>query len=192
MFCYVLAAKQHTAARGSFALVRSFSSANQRSERTADVSGRHRWLRGGAWNCMTAMADVTPDRPFHLVVFGATGFTGGFVVEEVARRAADSLGGGPLKWAVAGRCRRRLEDVLSRAAHRLCRCSGRPPLWYPGSSRLYEWVTVLLWRPHSRKTQCRCLCGYLIKTSSDVDCEYGTGCDSNYFFYVNLDQFHSS
>lgn len=77
---------------------------------------------------MTAMADVTADRPFHLVVFGATGFTGGFVVEEVARRAKDSPGGGPLKWAVAGRCRRRLEDVLDRAADRLCRCSGRPPL----------------------------------------------------------------
>lgn len=118
------------------------SSANQRSETAVDVSGRHRWLRGGAWKCMTAMADVTPDRPFHLVVFGATGFTGAFVVEEVARRAADSPGGGPLKWAVAGRCRRRLEDVLNRAADSLCRCSGRSPLWEPRSGRLFEGVTV--------------------------------------------------
>lgn len=99
---------------------------------------------------MTAMADVTAHRPFHLVVFGATGFTGGFVVEEVARLAADSLDGGPLKWAVAGRSRRRLEDVLTRAANRLCRCSDWPPLWHP--CRLWQGVTVRSGSPRSRRT----------------------------------------
>lgn len=110
------------------------------------------------------MADVTSDRPLHLVVFGATGFTGGFVVEEVARRAADSPGGSPLKWAVAGRCRRRLEDVLNRAADRLCRCSGpRPPLGDPRSARLFEVVAVRLRRPQSRQrlgsTAAACVAG---------------------------------
>lgn len=74
------------------------------------------------------MAAVTSSRPYHVIIFGATGFTGQFVVEEVARTAAESPGGSPLKWAVAGRSRQRLEDVLSRAAGRLCRyrtgCSG--------------------------------------------------------------------
>ncbi|KAI3363620.1 hypothetical protein L3Q82_001252 [Scortum barcoo] len=65
------------------------------------------------------MAAVTSGRPYHVIVFGATGFTGQFVVEEVARCAAQSPDGSALKWAVAGRSRRRLEEVLKRAAGRL-------------------------------------------------------------------------
>ncbi|KAM3603388.1 uncharacterized protein V6R79_021224 [Siganus canaliculatus] len=65
------------------------------------------------------MAAVTSSRPYHVIIFGATGFTGQFVVEEVARRATESPDGSPLKWAVAGRSRQRLEDVLNRAAGRL-------------------------------------------------------------------------
>lgn len=61
------------------------------------------------------MAAVTSTRPYHIIIFGATGFTGQFVVEEVARCAAESS----LKWAVAGRSRQRLEEVLKRAAERL-------------------------------------------------------------------------
>uniref|UniRef100_A0A672HI83 Saccharopine dehydrogenase-like oxidoreductase n=1 Tax=Salarias fasciatus TaxID=181472 RepID=A0A672HI83_SALFA len=57
------------------------------------------------------------DAPYHIVIFGATGFTGQFVVEEVARCAAE--GTGLLKWAVAGRSRPRLEDVLRRTAEKL-------------------------------------------------------------------------
>lgn len=73
------------------------------------------------------MASVTSTRPYHIIVFGATGFTGQFVVEEVARCAADSPVGSPLKWAVAGRSRQRLEEVLKQAAGRLCMClTGRP------------------------------------------------------------------
>uniref|UniRef100_A0A667ZNX4 Saccharopine dehydrogenase-like oxidoreductase n=1 Tax=Myripristis murdjan TaxID=586833 RepID=A0A667ZNX4_9TELE len=64
------------------------------------------------------MATVTSSRPYHIIVFGASGFTGQFVVEEVARCAAEGPGG-CLKWAVAGRSRPRLEDVLSQAAQRL-------------------------------------------------------------------------
>uniref|UniRef100_A0A672YD72 Saccharopine dehydrogenase-like oxidoreductase n=1 Tax=Sphaeramia orbicularis TaxID=375764 RepID=A0A672YD72_9TELE len=65
------------------------------------------------------MASVTSSRPFHLIIFGASGFTGQFVVQEVARCAAESPGGSPLKWAVAGRSRQRLEEVLKHAAERL-------------------------------------------------------------------------
>lgn len=66
------------------------------------------------------MAAETASRPYHVIVFGATGFTGRFVVEEVARCAAETPGGSPpLTWAVAGRSRRRLEEVLNQAAGRL-------------------------------------------------------------------------
>ncbi|XP_029352229.1 saccharopine dehydrogenase-like oxidoreductase isoform X1 [Echeneis naucrates] len=65
------------------------------------------------------MEAVTPHRPYHLIVFGATGFTGQFVVDEVARYAAETAGDSALKWAVAGRSRQRLEAALERAAGRL-------------------------------------------------------------------------
>ncbi|XP_071334719.1 saccharopine dehydrogenase b isoform X1 [Trachinotus anak] len=65
------------------------------------------------------MATDTSNRPYHIIIFGATGFTGQFVVEEVARCAAETPGGSPLKWAVAGRSRQRLEAALEQAAGRL-------------------------------------------------------------------------
>lgn len=68
------------------------------------------------------MAAITPTRPYHIIIFGATGFTGQFVVEEVARCAAESTDSTSLKWAVAGRSRQRLEEVLKQAAGRLCMC----------------------------------------------------------------------
>ncbi|NWU99248.1 SCPDL oxidoreductase, partial [Upupa epops] len=55
------------------------------------------------------------ERLYELVVLGASGFTGQFVVEEVARAAA----GGALRWAVAGRSREKLRAALERAAQRL-------------------------------------------------------------------------
>lgn len=64
-------------------------------------------------------------RLYDIVVFGASGFTGQFVVEEVARAAAAAaagegqLCGGRLRWAVAGRSREKLRAVLQRAAQRL-------------------------------------------------------------------------
>ncbi|XP_053158517.1 saccharopine dehydrogenase-like oxidoreductase [Hemicordylus capensis] len=58
-------------------------------------------------------------RPFQLVVFGASGFTGQFVVEEVARVAAEDEMRGSLRWAVAGRSKDKLEAVVERAAEKL-------------------------------------------------------------------------
>lgn len=140
------------ATRGSFSLVRPHPQPISVQKLLLTSAGGTVDCGAAPGNYATAMAAVTSDRPLHLVVFGATGFTGGFVVEEVARRAADSLGGSPLKWAVAGRCRRRLEDVLNRAADRLCMCSGRPPpQGQPRSGRSFEVVTVRLRRPQRRQ-----------------------------------------
>jgi short subunit dehydrogenase-like uncharacterized protein len=50
------------------------------------------------------------DRPFDVVVFGATGFTGGLVAEYLAEKAR----GGVFRWALAGRSKAKLEDVLQR------------------------------------------------------------------------------
>lgn len=67
---------------------------------------------------------ATAQKPFQLVVFGASGFTGQFVTEEVAREQADPQRTSPLAWAVAGRSRESLQRVLERAAQKL----GRPTL----------------------------------------------------------------
>nr|XP_046239904.1 saccharopine dehydrogenase-like oxidoreductase [Scatophagus argus] len=62
-----------------------------------------------------ARVETTPSRPYHLVIFGASGFTGQFVVEEVARTVNEGPKG-TLKWAVAGRSKQKLEKVLEQAA----------------------------------------------------------------------------
>ncbi|XP_064239756.1 saccharopine dehydrogenase-like oxidoreductase [Aotus nancymaae] len=67
---------------------------------------------------------ATAKRPFQLVVFGASGFTGQFVTEEVAREQVDPERSSRLPWAVAGRSREKLQRVLERAALKL----GRPTL----------------------------------------------------------------
>ncbi|XP_065109616.1 saccharopine dehydrogenase-like oxidoreductase [Paramisgurnus dabryanus] len=54
-------------------------------------------------------------RPYHIIIFGATGFTGQFVVEEVARTASEGPKG-TLKWAIAGRSKAKLDKVLEQAA----------------------------------------------------------------------------
>lgn len=51
-------------------------------------------------------------RRFDVVVFGATGFTGGLVAEYLARASA----GEPFRWALAGRSRDRLAQVQARLA----------------------------------------------------------------------------
>uniref|UniRef100_A0A8V0Y891 Saccharopine dehydrogenase-like oxidoreductase n=1 Tax=Gallus gallus TaxID=9031 RepID=A0A8V0Y891_CHICK len=68
---------------------------------------------------MAAGSGEAAERPYELVVFGASGFTGQFVVEEVARTASGGELRGPLRWAVAGRSRNKLQEVLERAAERL-------------------------------------------------------------------------
>ncbi|XP_070828396.1 saccharopine dehydrogenase-like oxidoreductase [Chaetodon trifascialis] len=62
-----------------------------------------------------ARVETTSSRPYHLVIFGASGFTGQFVVEEVARTLSEGPKGS-LKWAVAGRSKQKLEKVLEQAA----------------------------------------------------------------------------
>lgn len=70
-----------------------------------------------AARCGLVMA--TNQRPFHLVVVGASGFTGQFVTEEVAREQLVPDRGPRLPWAVAGRSREKLQRVLERAALKL-------------------------------------------------------------------------
>lgn len=68
-------------------------------------------------------------RPYDLVVFGASGFTGQFVVEEVARAAAGGELRSALRWAVAGRSKEKLRAVLERAAERLGTGRGGGVVW---------------------------------------------------------------
>lgn len=55
---------------------------------------------------------MTVARRFDVVVFGATGFTGGLVAEYLARVSAQE----PFRWALAGRSRRKLEEMQGRLA----------------------------------------------------------------------------
>uniref|UniRef100_A0A3Q3QDE6 Saccharopine dehydrogenase-like oxidoreductase n=1 Tax=Monopterus albus TaxID=43700 RepID=A0A3Q3QDE6_MONAL len=70
-----------------------------------------------------ARVETSSSRPYHLVIFGASGFTGQFVVEEVARTVSEGPNGN-LKWAIAGRSKQKLERVLEQAAGVL----GKPEL----------------------------------------------------------------
>lgn len=76
-----------------------------------------------------ACVETTSSRPYHLIIFGASGFTGQFVVEEVARTVSEGPNG-TLKWAVAGRSKQKLETVLEQAAGVL------------GTSRLLNTLTM--------------------------------------------------
>ena len=51
-------------------------------------------------------------KDYDLVIFGASGFTGQYVVEELAR-TVDEEGG--LKWAVAGRSMQKIQNVMVEA-----------------------------------------------------------------------------
>ena len=55
------------------------------------------------------MPEHTESRPFDLVLFGATGFTGGLTAEYLARNAPDGC-----RWALVGRNQRKLEEVRTR------------------------------------------------------------------------------
>lgn len=84
-----------------------------------------------AARCTARSGTMTGRRAYDIVVFGASGFTGQFVVEEVARAAAAAAAGeghlcsGRLRWAVAGRSSEKLQAVLERAAERLGTGRGR-------------------------------------------------------------------
>ncbi|XP_028391984.1 saccharopine dehydrogenase-like oxidoreductase [Dendronephthya gigantea] len=53
-------------------------------------------------------------KSFDVVIFGASGFTGQFVVQEFAKQNSQNL-----RWAVAGRNRERLQDTLQQASDEL-------------------------------------------------------------------------
>src|SRR5882757_2157288 len=55
----------------------------------------------------------TESREYDIVVFGASGFTGQFVVEELARSAGHEA----IKWAISGRSGEKLTRVLTAATH---------------------------------------------------------------------------
>ena len=59
-----------------------------------------------------AMEPAEP-RKFNIIVFGATGFTGQFVVEEIARTMDSEAN---FTWAVAGRDMKKMQAVLSTAS----------------------------------------------------------------------------
>ena len=54
-----------------------------------------------------------PAKPFDLIVFGATGFTGRQAVRALVHRAAAESTHTPLRWAVAGRNGERLRAVVA-------------------------------------------------------------------------------
>ena len=59
------------------------------------------------------MANREDTKKFDIVVFGATGFTGQFVVEEIARTEDEE---GKISWAIAGRSMSKLQNVLKQAS----------------------------------------------------------------------------
>jgi len=60
---------------------------------------------------MSRMAEPEKSRPYDLVLFGATGFTGGLTADYLARKGPTGL-----KWALVGRNRDKLETVRARLA----------------------------------------------------------------------------
>ncbi|HEY8478714.1 MAG TPA: saccharopine dehydrogenase NADP-binding domain-containing protein [Spirillospora sp.] len=72
---------------------------------------------------MTTEQTSTPDRPYDLVLFGATGFTGGLTAEYLAEHADPGT-----RWALAGRNRAKLTAVRERLAKLNPACAGLPLL----------------------------------------------------------------
>ncbi|KAF9919449.1 hypothetical protein FBU30_011024 [Linnemannia zychae] len=56
---------------------------------------------------------ATGSKTYDLTIFGATGFTGKLILEEVLRTASKAFNGQPIRVAIAGRSRERLEKVLA-------------------------------------------------------------------------------
>jgi short subunit dehydrogenase-like uncharacterized protein len=71
-----------------------------------------------------AHPDSDSERPFDVVLWGASGFTGRLVAEHLVQRAA----GGSLRLALAGRNRARLEEVRQELAEVRPEASGLPIL----------------------------------------------------------------
>ncbi|XP_037787469.1 saccharopine dehydrogenase-like oxidoreductase isoform X1 [Penaeus monodon] len=77
--------------------------------------------RGSTRILAARMASLAPGQRYDLVVFGATGFTGQYVVEEVARVAEKERTERktPLTWAIAGRSEKKLQWSLAEAQKEL-------------------------------------------------------------------------
>ena len=60
-------------------------------------------------------------RAYDVVIFGASGFTGQFVVQEFAKQNSENQ----LSWALAGRSEEKLLSVLQKASEQLGWCSRR-------------------------------------------------------------------
>ena len=56
------------------------------------------------------MSDARPDKPYDIIVWGASGFTGRLAVDYLARHYAE---GTSLRWAIAGRNRKKLEQLIA-------------------------------------------------------------------------------
>jgi hypothetical protein len=69
----------------------------------------------------SSSAVAEEDRAFDVVVYGATGFTGGLVAEYMAQHAPADV-----RWALAGRSQGRLEAVRTRLTQLNDRCC--PPI----------------------------------------------------------------
>lgn len=59
-----------------------------------------------------------PRKEFDLIVFGATGYAGKFVVRELLQQIKTSSVGS-LSWAIAGRSKQKLSDTLTSVATEL-------------------------------------------------------------------------
>ncbi|CAE1248350.1 unnamed protein product [Acanthosepion pharaonis] len=63
-------------------------------------------------------------RQYDIVVFGASSFTGQFIVEELARVAGEER----IKWAIAGRNMEKLQEVLKKATDNLAKDYNNIPI----------------------------------------------------------------
>ena len=78
-------------------------------------------------------------RSFDVVIFGASGFTGQFVVQEFAKQNSQLN----LRWAVAGRNKEKLQNALQQATEQL------------GWLLIVNWLflnSMLLWLINQLKT----------------------------------------
>ena len=71
------------------------------------------------------------EKKYDIVIFGATGFTGQFVVEEVARTCEEENG---ISWAIAGRSMAKLQNTL----HDASKVTGKIPFYRPQVQQLEQ------------------------------------------------------
>ena len=87
---------------------------------------------------MSQVIMASSEREFAIVVFGASGFTGQFVVREVARNCK-----GKFKWAIAGRSKDKLEKVLQETASELGRYTAFNLHNIPTGCCFFRWGNII-------------------------------------------------